>query len=309
VSARAWAAFAAVSVLWGIPYLFIRVAVDGGMPPIFLAWSRIALSAVVVVVLAWRGGARFELRGRVRWLVAFGILEFAGPFPLIAAGERHVASSLAAIIVAAVPLIIALLALRFDHAERAGGRRLVGLLVGFGGVVALVGIDVAGNVKELVGAGAILLAACGYAGGPMLMKRRLRDMDSRAMTATSLTIATVLLTPAAAFQLPTKAPSAAAIVAVVVLVLFCTAGAFLIYMYLVGEVGPGRAAVITYVAPVLALALGIIVLGEHPGAGAVVGLLLILAGSWLSTDGRLPPVLERRRRRREAQAELDASRA
>jgi len=293
VSTRAWTAFAAVSILWGIPYLFIRIAVDHGMPPLFLAWSRIALSAVVVVVIAWRGGARFELRGRVRWLLAFAILEFAVPFPLIATGERHVASSLTAIIIAAVPLIIAVLALRFDHAERARGRRLVGLLVGFGGVVALVGIDVAGNGRELLGAGEVLLAACGYAGGPMLMKSHLRDMDSRAMTAIALVIATVLLTPAAAFQLPTRAPSTAAIVSVVVLVLFCTAGAFLIYMYLVGEVGPGRAAVITYVAPVLALALGIIVLGEHPGAGAVVGLLLILAGSWLSTDGRLPPGLER----------------
>src|SRR5665213_2944756 len=115
MSARAWAAFAAVSILWGIPYLFIRVAVDGGMPPVFMAWLRVVLGALLLAAMARQAGrGTFAgVRAHMRWLVAFAIAEIAIPFPLIAAGERHVASSLAAIIVAAVPLIIAVLALRF----------------------------------------------------------------------------------------------------------------------------------------------------------------------------------------------------
>src|SRR5436189_115125 len=225
MSARAWAAFATVSTLWGIPYLFIKIAVDDGVPPAFLAFVRVALGAAVLIALAWRAGALGALRGRGRWLALYALFEIVVPFPLIAAGERHVASSLAAIIIAAVPLFVALLALRFDHAERATGSRLVGLVLGLAGVVALV-----------------------------------------------------------------------------VLGIFCTAAAFVFFGALIAEVGPGRALVITFIAPVVAVALGVTVLGERPGAGAVAGLLLILAGSWLSTDGRLPPplmaVVTRLRRRR-----------
>jgi len=148
MSARAWLAFASVSVLWGIPYLFIRVADDGGMPPLFLAWTRICLAAIVVCVMAWRAGVLRSLRGHGRLLLAYAVLEIAVPFPLIAAGERDVASSLAAIIIASVPLLIALLALRFEPSERVDRRRLAGLLLGFAGVVALVGIDVATSTAE-----------------------------------------------------------------------------------------------------------------------------------------------------------------
>jgi drug/metabolite transporter (DMT)-like permease len=288
VSARAWAAFGAVSVLWGMPYLFIRVAVDGGMPPIFLAWLRISLAAVLVGGMAWRAGVLASVRGRLRWLLAFAVPELVIPFPLIAIGERHVASSVAAIIVAAVPLIIAVLAWRFEPAERVGGRRLAGLLVGFAGVIALVGIDFAGSRAELLGAGAILLAAVGYACGPMILNRHLGDIDPRATMTGALAIAALILTPAAALDVPSQTPSAAAFIAVAVLVVLCTAAAFLIYATLVREVGPGRAAVITYVAPVLAVGLGMAVLGERPGAGAFAGLAAILAGSWLATGGGLP---------------------
>jgi drug/metabolite transporter (DMT)-like permease len=302
MSARAWTAFAAVSTLWGMPYLFIKVAVDDGVPPAFLAFVRIALGAAVLLLLAWRAGTLASLRGRGRWLLVYAVLEITIPFPLIAAGEKHVASSLAAIIIAAVPLFVAILALRFDHAERATGSRLVGLFVGLAGVVALVGIDVAGSADELLGAGAILLAAVGYAAGPMVFKRTLADLDPRAVMGASLLIAAVALAPFAAIDPPPTNPSGSAILSLVVLGLFCTAAAFVFFGALVADVGPGRALVITYVSPVVAVALGVTVLGERPGPGAVAGLLLILAGSWLSTDGRVPPglmaVVTRVRRRR-----------
>src|SRR3954470_20062824 len=211
MSARAWAAFATVSTLWGIPYLFIKIAVDDGVPPAFLAFVRVALGAAVLMALAWRAGALGALRGRGRWVAVYALFEIVVPFPLIAAGERHVASSLAAIIIAAVPLFIALLALRFDPAERATGSRLVGVIVGLAGVVALVGIDVAGRSDELLGAGAILLAAFGYAVGPMIYKRQLADLDPRPPMGASLIIAAAVLAPLAGVDPPSTSPSASAL--------------------------------------------------------------------------------------------------
>jgi drug/metabolite transporter (DMT)-like permease len=224
-------------------------------------------------------------------MAVYAVIEICIPFPLIAAGEQHVSSSLAAILIAAVPLIVALLALRFDAGERAQGRRLAGLLIGFGGVIALMGLDVAGSGGELLGAGAILLAATGYAAGPMVLKRQLSDLEPVPMMGAALGIAALVLTPAALIAPPSSVPPTEAVGALLVLGLLCTATAFVLFAALVTEVGPGRATVITYVAPVVAVALGVAVLGERPGAGAVAGLLLIIAGSWLSTDGRVPPGL------------------
>jgi drug/metabolite transporter (DMT)-like permease len=311
---RAWLAFAAISLIWGVPYLFIKIAVDGGVTPLALAWTRVTMAAVVLLGLAWRAGTLSTLRGRGRWLLAYAVAEISLPFPLIAAGEVHVASSLAAIIIAAVPLVGALLAIRFDAAELPTPIRALGLVVGFGGVVLLVGVDVAGNARELLGAGAILLAAVGYAIGPMVIKHRLASLDPRATMGASLAIASLLLAPGAAIDRPHAAPTAGAIGAVVVLGLLCTAVAFVIFTVLIREAGTSRATVITYVNPVIAVALGVLLLGERPGAGAIAGLLLILAGSWLSTDGRLPPplrgVVGRRTRTRSAwERETAADRA
>lgn len=295
MTSKAWLAFAAMSLIWGVPYLFIKIAVDGGVTPFLLAWSRVALAAVVLLTLAWRAGTLRSVRGRGRWLLAYAVAEISLPFPLIAAGELHVASSVSAIIIAAVPLVGAVLAMRFDHSERPTPIRAVGLIVGFGGVIVLMGVDIAGNAKELLGGGAILLAACGYAIGPMVIKHRLAGLDPRATMGASLGLAALVLAPGAALNRPDSAPTLGAVGAVVVLGLLCTALAFVIFTVLIREAGTSRATVITYVNPVVAVALGVALLGERPGAGAVAGLLLILAGSWLSTDGRLPPPLRRGR--------------
>jgi drug/metabolite transporter (DMT)-like permease len=277
VSARGWTLFAAVSVIWGMPYLFIKLAVDE-MSPSLVAWSRLAIAAAVLLPVAWKLGALRGLGARWQMLAFFAAVEMAIPWPLIGFGEVRISSSLTAILIAAVPLVVALIALRFDHSERPTRTRLVGMLVGFAGVASLVGIDIGGRGAELAGAGAILLVAA------------------------SLGIAALLVTPFAAADLPETTPSADALVSVAVLGLVCSALAFLLFFRLIAEVGPGRATIITYINPVVALALGVAILGESVTAGAVVGLLLILAGSWLSTDGRLPPglgaVVARSRRRR-----------
>jgi drug/metabolite transporter (DMT)-like permease len=285
---RAWLAFATVSVLWGIPYLFIKYAEQGGLTPTTIAWSRVTLAAIILLVLAWRSGALPALRGRWPWLWAYAFFEIVIPFPMIAVGEQHVASSLTAILVASVPLIGAVLALRFDPSEKPTALRAAGLAAGFVGVIALVGIDVAGSTEELLGTGAVLIAATGYAIGPMILKQRLEGLTPAALMGAALLVAAVLLTPLAALDLPARFPTAGGVASIVVLGLLCTALAFVVIAVLIREAGTGRAMVITYVCPVIALTLGVALLGEQPGGGAILGLVLILAGSWLSTTGRLP---------------------
>ena len=288
MSARGWTLFAAVSVVWGMPYLFIKIAVDE-MSPGFVAWSRLALAAAVLLPVAIKLGA---FRGLRLWpLVVFAIVEMAIPWPLIGFGEQRISSSLTAILIATVPMFVALLALRFDHSERPTPTRFVGLLVGLAGVVALVGIDIGGKSSELFGALAVLVAAFGYAIGPMMVKRYFRDADPLGPIAAAVTLATLILLPFGVADMPTEFPSGEALASLAVLGLICSALAFLLFFRLITEIGPSRATVITYVNPIVALALGVAILGEHVTAGAVAGLLLILAGSWLSTDGRVPPGL------------------
>ena len=286
---RAWWAFAFMSVVWGGSYLLIKIAINGGMTAPDIAWLRVAIAAVLLVAVAWRQLA--SLRGRWVLIIAFAVAEISIPFPLIAVGEVHVASSLTAIIVASVPLIVTVLSLRYDPSERPTRARAAGLVIGFTGVIALVGIDVAGSTAELLGALAIFVAAIGYAIGPMLVKLGLDGLDSRATMGAALVVAAVILAPIAALNTPSRAPTVGAFAAVAALGVLCTAVAFVVYTLLIREAGTSRATIITYINPLVAVALGVTLLGERPGPGALAGLLLILAGSWLSTGGRIPPRL------------------
>ncbi len=292
MSSRGRVAFATMAVVWGIPYLLIKVAVDGGFTPLALAWTRVTIAAAILLVLAWRAGALHGLRGRGRWIVIYGICEMAIPFPMLAFGETRVSSSLAAILIATVPLIIAGLAIRYAPSERVTGRRLAGLLLGLAGVVALVGIDVAGSTRELVGAAAVMVTALGYATGPLILDRHLGTADPRATMGASLAVAALVLAPLAALSTP-HSPTASALGATIGLAVVCTALAFVVFTVLILEVGPSRASVITYINPVVAVALGTAILGEHPGPGALIGLAAILTGSWIATSGtREAPELE-----------------
>jgi drug/metabolite transporter (DMT)-like permease len=301
VTARAWLLFAAVSVVWGVPYFFIKVAVEAGVPPAFVAWSRVALGAAVLLPLAWRRGALRGLAGRWPAVVAYTACEVAVPFLLIAAGEQHIASSLAAILIASMPLMVALLSVRLSPEDRPTGLRLVGLVIGFGGVVALLGVDVAGRPGELLGAVLVLVATLGYATAPIIVNRRLADLDPLGPIAASLAMATLLLAPAVLVSPPDEVPPGDALAALAVLGVVCTALGLVLFFQLIVEAGPSRASVITYVNPLVAVVLGVLVLDERVGAMSVVGLLAILGGSWLSTRGR-----PRRRPGRPAPVAADA---
>jgi drug/metabolite transporter (DMT)-like permease len=282
VSARAWAGFFGLAVLWGVPYLFIKVAVDDGVPPIFLAWVRVTMGAALLLTLAWRSGTLSVTRGMRRWVLVYALFEICIPFPLIGYGERHVSSSLTAILIAALPTFVALISLPLG--ERLTRTRAAGIALGFAGVVALVGLDIGG---ELLGAGAILLATVGYAIGPVMYQRRFSGLDVPATMGAALAWAAIVLAPLAWLNPPDHLTGDAAL-SIGVLGVFCTAGAFALFAVLITSIGASRTAIITYVAPIVAVACGVAFLDEEVGTGAIVGLVLILAGSWLSTDGRIP---------------------
>lgn len=285
MTSRAWLLFILGSLIWGVPYLFIKVAVDAGVHPAFLAWARVAIGAALLLPLAVRPGrgALRGLRGRGWAIAAYTASEMAVPFVLIGIGEQHISSSLAAILVATMPLLVALLSARFSPADRPSGLRLVGLVIGLGGVVALLGIDVAGRPGELLGAALVLVATLGYAIAPIIVSRRLSDLDPLGPVAASLGLAAIVLLPAAIVQWPQTLPSPAALGAIAVLGVVCTAWGMVVFFDLVAEAGPNRASVITYVNPLVAVIVGLLVLHERLGAMSVAGLLLILGGSWLST--------------------------
>jgi drug/metabolite transporter (DMT)-like permease len=286
MSPRAWVLFVLSSLIWGIPYLFIKVAVEAGVPPAFVAWSRIALAGVLLVPLAWYRGALRGLRSRGRAIVGYAACEVAVPFVLIALGERYITSSLAAILISTMPLMVALLSSWLTAAERPTGMRLAGLVIGFGGVVALLGVDVAGRRGELLGAAMVLLATVGYAIAPIIVSRHLADLDPLGPVAASLIVAAIALLPAVVATPPVRMPSPAALVSIAVLGVICTAMGLVVFFRLIVEAGPSRASVITYVNPVVAVVVGVLVLAEHLGGMSIAGLLLILGGSWLSTGSR-----------------------
>ena len=277
---RGWWLFAAMSVIWGIPYLLIKVAVQD-LAPASVVFLRTALAVALLLPLALaRGDFRPVLR-RWRPLALFTAIELAIPWILLTDAERHVTSSLAGLTIASVPLASALLARAWGHRERIVGWRLVGLATGFAGVVALLGLDVAGS-EPLVVAKLGLVVVC-YALGPLIIARSLSDLPTLEVVAASLALCAILYAPAGIALLPLAMPGLRILAAVAGLGLVCTALAFILFFQLIAEIGPVRASVITYVNPAVAVVAGVAVLGEPITAGTVAGFVLILGGSWLAT--------------------------
>lgn len=288
---KGWLLFISMSVIWGIPYLFIKIAVRE-LDPTVVVFARVGIAAVVLLPVAVQRGVLRQLREH--WLVvaALACVQIVGPFLLISYGEQHITSSLTSLLIAADPLFVVLFALRFDPSERASGLRLVGLLIGIVGVIVLLGLDVGGDEQRLLGAVLVLLAAAGYAISALLIKRpTIAVLPTLGVVTVMCITATIVLLPLTLTRLPSKTPSPEVIASLLVLGLICTALAYLIFFALVAEVGASRATVITYVNPAVAVLLGVILLGEPLDAAIIVGFLLIIVGSWLSTGGTLPPSL------------------
>ena len=279
VTRRGWILFGAMCVIWGIPYLLIKVAV-GEVTPATLVFLRTAVGALLLVPLAAARGSLAPLIRYWRWVLIYTVVEVALPWVLLADAERRLSSSLTGLLIAAVPLIGVLL-MRLTGGERFEGRRVAGLVVGIIGVAVLLRLDVSGS--DISAVGEVGLVALGYATGPMIIARRLSSLPSVGVVAASIALTAVVYAPVGIAQMPHALPSASVLLAVAILGVVCTALAFLLFFALIGEVGPVRATIITYFNPAVALALGVILLKEPFTVGAVVGFGLILLGSFLAT--------------------------
>lgn len=277
-----------LAALWGASYLFIKVGLDDDLHPTVVVFLRTLLGAIVLapVAVAWRGLG--PVRARLGWVAVLAIAQVAVPFVLITVGEQHISSSLAGILVSAAPIFTALLALRFDQAERSTGWRLVGVVVGIAGVALLFGVDLTGGIEELLGGAAVLLAALGYAVGALLIKHRLPDVPPVGIAAATMAIAALATLPFAALNVPSHSVELQTAGAMLALGAGGTGLAFLIFYTLIADVGPARASLVAYIAPGFAVLYGATLLDEAVTVATIVGLVLILLGSWLGAEGRAP---------------------
>lgn len=293
---RAVALFALMSVVWGIPYLMIKVAVRH-LTPADVVECRTLLGAVILLPLAIRQGRVRDLARVWKPLAVYCVCELAIPWFLLSNAEKRIPSSLSGLLVATVPLIATVGAYMTGNRAVLERRRVTGLLIGLAGVGVLLGLDVHG--AELGSVAQVLVVAVGYAVGPLIADRYLADQSSLALSAVSLAVVALAYLPVALLQLPSRMPPGTVISAVIVLGAVCTALAFVAFFELIKEVSPTRATLITYFNPFVAVILGVAVLGETFQASTALGFALILAGSWLAGGRSLTPdLVERSRGRR-----------
>ena len=291
VSARAWGLYALMAVLWGIPYLFIKEAVDSFSPAAIVAGRTLLGAAVLLPIALHRRALRPALK-LWPWVLAFGAIEMAGPFFLLSHAEQTLPSGLTGLLVATVPLFAAGIALARGDRTMLSPARALGLAVGFAGVVVIVagpGLAVADPATALAAVGEVLLMALLYATAPFIVATKLAHVPSLGTITLSLLVVGVAYLP---FALLTQheVPTVRSGVPLAALGIFCTALAFLGFFALIGEVGPARAPLFTYVNPIVAILLGVLVLGESLSLGLLVGFPLVIVGCWLAaTGGRLRP--------------------
>jgi drug/metabolite transporter (DMT)-like permease len=287
VDRRAWILFAVVSAVWGASYLFIKVALED-LSPGMVVFGRLVLGVATLLPFALATGAFAGLRDRLRLVVVLALIQIVGPFLLISVGEQEISSSLAGILVASAPIFTAILAIWIDHEERASGWNLAGVAIGIAGVVLLLGVDVGGDGAELVGALFVVLASLGYAISGFILKRRFADVSAVGTLTVALVASCVLVLPIAAATPPDDAPGADAILSMIGLGAGGTGIAFAFYYMLNTSIGPAKASLVAYVAPGFAVVYGVVLLDERVTWGTFAGLALVLLGSWLAAEGRLP---------------------
>lgn len=283
MSRRGWYLFAAMCVLWGVSYLFIKVAVDEVSVP-FLVCVRTGGGALVLLPFVARSGwsrALSDIRQHWRWILAFSVAEMIGPWYLLSSAERRIESGLAGLLIAAVPIVGILVGRVLGDREQLGALRWAGLLLGLAGVFALAAPALQGG--DAVAMGEMALVVLGYATAPRLADKHLGAVPGITMSAASLAIAGLVYLPWAVVTRPHGSPSASVWTSLATLAVVCTALAFVAFFALIAEVGPSRAMVFTYVNPAVAVAAGMIFLSEPFTVAMAIAFPLIIAGSVLAT--------------------------
>lgn len=294
MTGRSWVLLGALAALWGASYMFIKIALEDGVPAPAVVFTRIALGALVLVPLALRRRAFAALRGRAGWVIAIAAIQLALPFLLITSSEEWIPSALAGILVASAPIFVAILSPWLDRSDITRGWGIVGIAVGIVGVALLFGVDLSGSSKLALGGAMVVVASIGYALGAIWVRTKLTGAMPVGVAAATLAVAAVLSVPAA---LATPAPdldlSPGTVAALFALGAGGTGIAFLLFYILIADVGTTRAAIVAYLAPGFAVLYGGLFLDEQITAATLAGLALILLGSWVAAESR-PPWRRRR---------------
>jgi drug/metabolite transporter (DMT)-like permease len=275
----------ALAALWGASYLFIKIGLDD-LSPAGVVFARTALAALVLLPFAIRSGGLAPLRDRIGLVALLASVQVAGPFLLISAGERHIASSLAGILVASAPIFTVLFAVWLDQGERLHGRGLVGTVVGIAGVALLLGVD-AGSGSSLAGGLMVVLASVGYALGGFGLKRWFSGYQPIALVTATMSASALLTLPLALLDVPNHI-GLDTIGAMCALGMGGTGIAFVIYYTLNGNVGPTRTSLVAYIAPIFALLYGVTLLDEGFTIGTALGIVLIIGGSSMAARSPAP---------------------
>jgi drug/metabolite transporter (DMT)-like permease len=280
MSKRGAILFLSLGLLWGIPYLLIKVSVEYLSPEVII-FLRVFLAATILLPVVVKRGYLRRLKGHWKWVFVFAIVEIAFPFGALTFAEIKLSSSMAGLLIAAVPIVSAIFAWRLGIDDRITGNRVLGLAIGIVGVASLVGLDVTGS--ELISVALIAITVVGYALGPIIVSQKLSQAPALAVIAMAMVINSVIYAPFAFISRPTESVPMNVWLSVAVLGAVCTALTFILFFSLVAEVGPARTTVITYINPAVAVILGILVLSEPITLGLIIGFPLILLGSFLAT--------------------------
>lgn len=281
--------FAALGVAWGIPYLFIKIAVSE-LDPAMVVFGRSALAAALLLPIALFRREVLVVIKRWKPMLAYTVVEIILPWYFLSAAELHLPSSTVGLLIAAVPLAGVGIAFLMGRPAHLTGLNWLGIALGMLGVAALVGLDVAGS--DLVGVAMLIIVVIGYALGPAILARWMPDLPGVGVVTVSLAGAAIAYIPVVLLTgtWPTEWPSAPVITSIVVLAVVCSALAFLLMVALIGEIGPVKATAITYVNPAVAILAGVLVLGERVTVWTIVGFTFVLAGSYLVTLRSRRPV-------------------
>jgi drug/metabolite transporter (DMT)-like permease len=287
VDRRSWILLGVLASVWGASYLFIKIGLED-LSPAMVVFLRTLLAAVVLAPLAFHRGAMRGLRPLLWPIVLLAAVQVAAPFLLISWGEEEISSSLAGILVASAPILTALLAVFIDHEERPSVAGGFGIGIGIVGVALLLGVDVGGDSAALVGGLAVVLASLGYALGGFYLKARFKETQPIGVVTATMFASAALTLPVALASFPSDGPGAGSIAAIAALGAGGTGLAFVIFYTLIAEVGPAKASIVAYIAPVFAVIYGVAFRDEAFTLGTLVGMALILGGSWIAAQARAP---------------------
>ena len=282
MSKKGWALFFLAGFVWGIPYLLIRVAVKE-VDPTIVVFSRTLIGALIFIPITWRSGALKHSLKYWKWIVFYAFGEMVGPFWLITTAEKHVTSGLAGLLIATVPIWSAIQASFWGDKSVWHHRRLFGMVLGFIGIFLVVGIESLKGKQSALAIAALILAAMGYSVAMMTTCRKASEADGKAINGLAMTITALIYLPLALTHLPSQVPSTKVVLSLITLGLIPTAFAFFIFFILVAEIGAARGALVTYLNTAFAVVLGVIILGEPLTLGIVLGLPLVLVGSYFAS--------------------------